>query len=452
MISPLAVWWRAVSVIDPRIEYDSFVGLSVAPVELAVCAPNCQCRLCWGLKRASMAGLARCGFQAVSLKPPGAQPAAVSRRVLATVGRGTPVVCIGGARAELIMGSVDARHSVRVQRWVCDAWEERSESVSAVISSDIYAIRRSRDPRGFSSQRNLRSLLAWLAASLRPPSRGGCAVGGPRQIHAEGLAAYDIWAANAKVEDTDSGASRAGIWHDIKRSGAIHLESLAGSRRTRFANRLRQAATQCDGEAALCWSGATAATPAVVENGAQMAMEAAYLIGEAALPVAGLPSSTVTALLGHTDEPLHGVALNELLYLARAGTRPLRELAAKRLADAEGLAATSTLIELLYDEDGRVASTALWSLVRNQTPRLSGALIGAARNGVRFRSGLDYSFSLRLLLESALLKTHAADRMEDLRTSLRTDDPENPLVGDIDVALRAAGYEQPEPKSRDSGE
>jgi hypothetical protein len=109
-------------------------------------------------------------------------------------------------------------------------------------------------------------------------------------------------------------------------------------------------------------------------------------------------------------------------------------------------------MELLYDSDGRVASAALWSLLKSCEARLANALFGAARNGARCREGLDYSFALTLLIEAALLDHRIAGRVEDLRRSLVDEDPENPLILDCESALRATEPENPQRERGDDGE
>jgi hypothetical protein len=169
-----------------------------------------------------------------------------------------------------------------------------------------------------------------------------------------------------------------------------------------------------------------------------LADEAAHLIAEAALRQSGLSATASIAILEPPSEPLEGIALNEALYAARAGTRPVRELAARRLAGAEGHAAASTLTQLLYDNDGCVAATALWALQQSSASRLPNALLSAARFGPRHRVGLDYPFTVTLLAAYRNFAPEGEARLFAFRESLEGVDPSDPLISDVDAVLRAS--------------
>lgn len=448
-LAPLTLWWRALRQIDPGLDFDTFAGLSAAPASLAVCAPGCDCRLRYALNRSALSGLEACGFRAVDLTHSDEQRARSVPRIGSALRRGTPIVWLGGNGGGIVV-EMDGEERVRLLQWTPapeigarGEWEDRTEALGVVLAGPLIAVRRAAGPRGLRGQRNMRALLEWLAASFRPPSRGGCVTGGPFQPHAEGLAAYEIWRDAVQRQGPEQILARAAAWREARNSGTAFLRGLAGAGGSRFSNRLRRAAEWQEEERDLCWSRPSGAVDsATLEDAAGMAREAAHLIGEAVLLRVGLPPIVASTLLEPWSEPLDGVALSEMLYLSRTGIRPLRELAARRLGGADQPAASAALLQLLYDGDGRTASTALWSLLRNPTPRLANALLGAARHGSRLRSGLDYPFSIRLALEAAVLDERAAERMVEIRESLLAEDPDDRLAGDIETVLTARAEPQ----------
>ncbi len=119
---------------------------------------------------------------------------------------------------------------------------------------------------------------------------------------------------------------------------AAFLREIGGETRAPFAARLRQA-------------GKTLARAR-----SQNDIAAALLtMREAVLREMQMPLAMQRALLSSPDLPLGEVERRELIYLARAGTRDLKTLAARRLgAERHHADARSTLDQLAYDADAWV--------------------------------------------------------------------------------------------------
>src|SRR5262249_26472458 len=65
------------------------------------------------------------------------------------------------------------------------------------------------------------------------------------------------------------------------------------------------------------------------------------------------------ALYLHGPERLSGTQVRELIYLARSGNTPFRQLAAESLAKTDQPQAVSSLRQLMYDMDRNVALAAI---------------------------------------------------------------------------------------------
>lgn len=456
MTFPHALWWHAINCLGvaPSLSYDDFVGMSTAPADLAVCAPCCNCRLTHGLRRSAISAIETAGFRAVLLNPPELPDVRLTRKMEAAATRRIPVVWLSGGDAGMVIeapdqGGIAVVLSCGQSILLADPepWTERKVPWGSLVEGELYVLKRVREPRGLRSHRTLRSLLEWVAGSFRAPTNGGCITGGPLESHAEGLAAYDKWSGITADETPDRFRERAAVWREARTSGAAYLRGIAGTSRSRFSNLVRRASDLYDAESDLfCEPAACASTTSrlsrrqmrdTVTGAVHLAEDAAHLLAEAALLRAGLSITAMIAIIESPSESLDGIALNEMLYYARAGTRPVRELAARRLAGAESPAAVSALTQLLCNDDGRVAASALWALLQSPAPRLAGSLLSATRSCPRIRSGLDYPFSLSLLSAYRELAPDGGGHLDDLRTSLAAADPANHLITDIDAVLAA---------------
>jgi len=116
---------------------------------------------------------------------------------------------------------------------------------------------------------------------------------------------------------------------------AAFLREVAGNKRDPVAVRLRRAAARFT----------EAHSPGDVQD-------ALHRLREAILLDLRLPAVAQAALLSSATEPLSDIARRELIYLARAGTRDIKVLAARRLQPERRHAdARSTLEQLAYDPD-----------------------------------------------------------------------------------------------------
>ena len=119
---------------------------------------------------------------------------------------------------------------------------------------------------------------------------------------------------------------------------AAFLREVAGKRRDPVAIRLRRAAERFAG----------AQSPGDVQD-------ALHRLREAVLLELRLPAVAQEALLSSPTKPLSDIARRELIYLARAGTRDIKVLAARRLQpERRHTDALSTLEQLAYDPDAWV--------------------------------------------------------------------------------------------------
>jgi len=255
------------------------------------------------------------------------------------------------------------------------------------------------------------------------------------------LEAYAIWK-DSGGEPAKSLRERIRFWKEVRLAGAAFLREVAGKQSTRFANLLRRAAERYESEASV-WEEGLALNDnnrpvgtilEIVHKAGKLAEEAALMIGEAALMGLKLPIALGAALLEAPAEPLPGATLNEIVYLARAGARPLRELAARRLGGTANPAGRSALIQLLYDSDGRTAETALYGLLFEPHPNLAPTLESAIRNGERKRTNLDFPFSWSLLAAYVDVSgSGALDALQEFRDTLDSETTDGNLPGDIDV-------------------
>jgi hypothetical protein len=226
--------------------------------------------------------------------------------------------------------------------------------------------------KGLRSQRELAALLEWTACALRPPYESVC-LHQKQATSGMGLAAYPIWiVAFEQVRGSEQASlrKRAAGWGEWKQTGSDFLRELAGKQRTPYALRLLRAADLLEEEAdiwaILSSSGAMENARSEIEKAARLAQSAAGYIAEATfltMHLAAVVQNTLQDLfLFSSPTALAGVTLQEMVYLARTGTPPLRLLAARRMAGTDEPASISALSQLLFDTDTPTAETALWAL------------------------------------------------------------------------------------------
>jgi hypothetical protein len=128
----------------------------------------------------------------------------------------------------------------------------------------------------------------------------------------------------------------------VRAAAAAFLREIAGRQRTPVAIRLRRAADRF----------ASARASEDMEGARHALREAVFLDLR-------LPAVVQRALLSSPATPLTDVERRELIYLARAGTRDLKVLSARRLAPERPLPdVCGTLEQLAYDADAWVRAAA----------------------------------------------------------------------------------------------
>jgi hypothetical protein len=253
----------------------------------------------------------------------------------------------------------------------CRCAEERSSAES--LEDDVArlglaqsdgpkgGLRRSRGPAGRRRLRDLDLILELAVWSLRPPVSDWCET---RRSCVEvefGSGIYHLWVRQSPRPDMRR-SPRAEQWLEGIRLAAAWLLARAGRQRTPYALRLRRAGEGYSQEADHFRSTSAGEVSDDVNLALRSSTHATRSLLESALMSAGI-SANVRALLEEPPaEELSGTALQEVVYLARAGRRPIRVLAARRLAGAASAQATATLGQLLWDPYAPLADTALWAL------------------------------------------------------------------------------------------
>lgn len=379
----VSAWWAALRTDDPRLTYPYVMGMMGGVARTVFCSPDCLCAERREVERAGTAAIESMGYRVRALGDRRLPPARFRAGLRKALERGWPVPWFGAEREGLLTG-YDERGDLFFGVSVDLAGERREEALSLQTLRDmeVYTVRRSARPRERRSRRELSALIEWVTFARRPPVLRECAaVSAPVPVGV-GLAAYEVWA-EALISRTggwEASLSRALRWLDARRAAAAFLREIAGRQRTAFAHRLRLAAKRIEEEITTTWEPlvghlslftrssapfsrtARAQAAAWIRRAGELAAGAIDLIEEAALGASHLPAPLYAALLEPPDGPLEGVALQETLYLARAGTRPFRQLAARRLSGARSPQAVSTLAQMLYDPEEAIAETALRAL------------------------------------------------------------------------------------------
>lgn len=201
--------------------------------------------------------------------------------------------------------------------------------------------------------------------------------------------------------------------HELLEDALLCQEYLAwraGRATTPVGRRLRWAAEVLDGivtgglrpaiEAERVGSQGAASTS--LKRVAQLHDDLVYHLLDALCLATGASVRLHEALLHPPTNPLDGMALSEVVYLARAGAAPYRALAARQLGASSEPQAIATLRQLLHDCDGRVVGAALESC-RQHPEGLGYSLANSYLN--------DPSFVSHALLPRACLLISAGRRL-----------------------------------------
>lgn len=188
-----------------------------------------------------------------------------------------------------------------------------------------------------------------------------------RQWHRESIAAHRMSAKRRQVC-----ARRAQVWQECSMSLAAFLDHLAGQRRGRPYGLLREAANLSRDEAGHVLSGisqlplrhALRHLRLLLSEAELMARRRVHLLGLAACELAGLPSALLPRVKledanGHGEHDSR--TLDDLVYLARAGSLPVRALALRSLSDSEDPRAEAILKTSCYEQLPLISAVAEWA-------------------------------------------------------------------------------------------
>lgn len=221
----------------------------------------------------------------------------------------------------------------------------------------------------------VRAMVLWMSDLLRPPYEFRCRWAGLTTA-ATGLDAYVLWLHDLERCVRLSAGRRMGLerrarsWTELRMLGARFCRLLAGARRTRWAECLREAARFMDREiaslnevpAALHRKRALAEIVGAVERACTEAQSWCPLICDAALSLAGIEEPLRSELGAMEHAEPDRTSLKDLVYLARAGAEPFRVLALRRLAWSDDHQAQATVRESCHDANPRVALTGQWGV------------------------------------------------------------------------------------------
>lgn len=386
----VSAWYAALHRLNPRLSYARFMGMTGGVFRTLFCANDCLCFERYREREIAIAGVQAQGFRVLPINAPPQSLRRLQQRLIRAWERGTPVVWSEEAR-EGLLTDFSPDTGVFTLEGV-DELGERSaieRTVAEIRSLELYLVRRSRRPVGRSSMRIWNALLEWVAFALRAPTWGRCAALPPAVPCGAGIAAYSLWADALERDPPATPGSlnalirRARRWQTSREAASEFLRELAGTRRTAFANRLRYAADIFAREAQEALGPIPAAphgAPDLLRRAEAWEREAVGDLMEAIVIALRLPEPTGTALLEPPEEPLSGMALQEMIYLARAGSPPFRTLAARRLAGSDHPQALSTLTQLLYDPEEMTREMALYTLAVHPSQRGVSMLRGVYRS------------------------------------------------------------------------
>lgn len=227
--------------------------------------------------------------------------------------------------------------------------------------------------------RDLQTLLEFSVWSLRAAVMDWCEMRRTPVLSGFGTSLYDLWM-EALPAGANGFAQTAEACAALRRIAAHWLIGRAGQQRTPYAVRLRRAGNGFQDEADILDRLVRAPeNRQLVQLAREKAEAAIFALTEAALMEAGIPQVVRSVLLEEVAEALTGTALQEILYLARAASRPLKVLAARRLAGGRGPQVAATLGQLLWEPYPPLADTALWALERSHPEAASRIALGTAR-------------------------------------------------------------------------
>jgi len=451
----VSAWWAALHALTPRLTYAYVMGMTGGVTRTAVCSNACLCREWREVEIAQRAAVEAMGYRVRPVDTAQLSDARLQARLARSIDHGAPVPWFRPEKEGVLIG-YSTESDAFLARAVTAFGEQREETctLSDLREASLFLVTRSSKRKGLRSRREALALLEWTACALRPPIAGGCVSLPPPAWNAVGLAAYDLWADLLEQDDgglkpsTEPGPEhsrracpepaegnrtpntvlhrRALWWLDARRASAAFLRELAGKQRTPWAVRLRRAADLFEEEFSILDAGFSIAAgqnprsqipdpewSEALRRAGALAAQAMEYVAEAAFLGLRLAPTLRAALQEPPDAPLRPTDLQEVIYLARAGIRPLRQLAARRLAGSDHPQAIATLTQLLYDPDGPVSETALWALQHAAPEQCRRLFEDAFRHAPRDRRNTDQA------LQRALLFVVTGTPDEDARRLLR---------------------------------
>jgi hypothetical protein len=282
------------------------------------------------------------------------------------------------------------------ERWKAESLsEDLARCGIAPRRSGAAGYKRTPWPERTRRKRDLDLLLQTLVATLRPTVDDWCDI-----REGCGPVYFGVGGPETRVHE------RKSEWSRSRRQLAEWLDDRAGKQRTPYAIRLRRAAREFEEEDS-------------VDHAISWLLEAALL-------EAGVGPAVRETLLQAPTDSLSGQQLAEMVYLARAGRRSLRVLAARRLAGATSPQAASTLRQLLWEPYGPLAETALWAISCHD-PR------SAARACLRVVRGMleEDSLGLRCSIAAAALTAGEGSEVPDLLLHAYETTPLRPEVCEL---------------------
>jgi hypothetical protein len=386
----VSAWYAALQCLNSRLSYPRIMGMTGGVYRTLFCANDCLCFEQYREREQAIADVEAQGYRVLPLNLSTQSLRRLHQRLLRAWQRGMPVVWFDPEREGLLTDYSPDKEVFTLEG--VDQLGERNtteQTTAQIRSLELYRVGRSRRHIGLNSRRVLNALLEWVAFALRAPVWGRCAALPPSVPCGAGLAAYSLWAEALKRDPPRMPGSlhvlirRARRWQNSRLAAAEFLCELAGTRRSAFANRLRYAATLFVREAQEAWTPLLQtqhAATTLVRRAQSWEQEAVGYLMEAVVIALHLPAAAGRALLEPPEEPLTGIALQEMIYLARAGSPPLRLLAARRLTGSDHPQAVSTLTQLLYDSEETVSEMALHILAGTPSHRGIPVLRGVYRS------------------------------------------------------------------------
>jgi hypothetical protein len=386
----ISAWHAALQRLDFRRSYAWLMGMTGGAFRTLFCANDCFCYERYREQEPVIAGVEAQGYRVLPLNDPPQSLRRFQQRLIRAWERRTPVVWFDEAQEGILTGYKPDTGAFTLEG--VDAFGKpglHRRTTAELQTTELYLVGKSRRKVGLNSQRELSALMEWVAFAYRAPVWRRCAAQPSATLCGAGLAACSLWADALErdpprtLDSRQSLMRRAHRWQNARQAAADFLLELAGTRRSAFANRLRYAAELFSREAQEALSPlmqAPRAAPTLLRRAEEWEKEAVGYLMEAVVIALRLPPIMARALQGPPEEPLFGMALQEMIYLARAGSPPLRTLAARRLAGSDHPQAVSTLTQLLYDSEEAVSEMALNALAKFPPERCAPILLGVYRS------------------------------------------------------------------------